>query len=229
MKQLLCLHGALATKDQFAKLIPTLEGKINADAINFSGHGGFSIPAKGYTFEQFSEDILAYADQHKIEKINLFGFSMGGYVALFFASRHPERVNKIMTLNVKFNWDPASTAKETAMLNAEKMIEKVPGYANQLMMQHGLNLWKQVLDSTSGMMNDLSKNILLTEEDYNKITCPVLLGIGDRDFTSSVEETLAVFRKLKSASFWVLPNTSHPFEKINTNEVANEIMKFFAE
>lgn len=229
MKQLLCLHGALATKLQFDNLLPELKISFNADAINFSGHGGFSIPLKGYNFNQFAEDILQYADANKIDKINLFGFSMGGYAALYFAKLHPTRVNKIFTLNVKFNWDALSTAKETSMLDAEKMVTKVPGYANQLMMQHGLNLWKQVLTNTSDMMNQLSKEIILIDEDYEKITCPVLLGIGDRDNTSSVEETMHVFRKLKNSQLWILPNTSHPFEKIEPTILAHELKKFFVD
>ncbi len=227
MKQLLLLHGALATKSQFDGLLPWLKDSFDANAINFSGHGGFSIPAEGYTFKQFAHDILNYADEHKIQKLNLFGYSMGGYAALYFASLHPERVNRIFTLNVKFNWDPLSTAKETSLLDAEKMVTKVPGYANQLIMQHGLNLWKQVLDQTSQMMNTLSKELVLLEEDYKKIHVPVLLAIGDRDKTSGIEETLQVFRLLKDASLWVLPNTGHVFDKIDPQKLAGEIRLFF--
>lgn len=227
MKQLLLLHGALASKSQFDSLLPLLKDQFHAEAINFSGHGGFSIPTHGYTFKQFADDILRYADANKVEKLNMFGFSMGGYAALYFARQHPDRVNKIFTLNVKFNWDPTSTAKETAMLDAEKMITKVPGYANQLMMQHGMNMWKQVLQQTSDMMTTLSKELVLTDEDFAALNLPVLLAIGDRDTTSSIEETLLVYRKLKQAQLWVLPGTPHPFDKINAPDLVNALHLFF--
>lgn len=227
MKQLLLLHGALASRQQFDPLLPLLKDQFQAEAINFSGHGGFTIPTHGYSFRQFAEDILSYADDRKIDKLNLFGYSMGGYAALYFAKLHPERVNKIFTLNVKFNWDPVSTAKETAMLDAEKMITKVPGYANQLMMQHGLNLWKQVLQQTSDMMQSLSKDLMLTESDFEKIPIPVLLSVGDRDKTSGIEETLQVFRKLPQAQMWVIPGTPHPFEKIRLDELVGALQLFF--
>ncbi|MFA6259860.1 MAG: alpha/beta fold hydrolase [Bacteroidia bacterium] len=227
MKQLLLLHGALASKNQFDPFIPLLKDQFEADAINFSGHGGFSIPSHGYTFKQFATDILKYADDKKIEKINLFGFSMGGYAALYFARQYPDRVNKIFTLNVKFNWDPTSTAKETALLDADKMITKVPGYANQLMMQHGMNMWKQVLQQTSDMMTTLSKELVLTDEDFKAINMPVLLAIGDRDNTSSIEETLHVYRNLKQAQMWVLPGTPHPLDRINTGDLVKAIHSFF--
>lgn len=228
MTQLLLLHGALATKNQFDSILPKLKPHFDVDAINFSGHGGLSIPMQGYTFATFANDILMYADKHKIERINLLGYSMGGYAALYFAKLHPARVGKIFTLNTKFNWDPLSTAKETAMLDAEKMVTKVPRYANQLMIQHGLNLWKNVIEQTSNMMNALSKEVMLVDEDFARIESPVLVAVGDRDKTSSVEENLEVFRKLKQGSFFVLPNTAHPFDKVDETLLIGECLKFFS-
>jgi pimeloyl-ACP methyl ester carboxylesterase len=227
MTNLLLLHGALASKHQFDGIMPLLNDTLKADSINFSGHGGLNIPLYGYTFQTFSNDILAYANQHHIEKLNLFGYSMGGYAALYFAKLHPTRVNKIFTLNVKFEWDPTTTAKETALLDAEKMIQKVPGYANQLMMLHGMNVWKDLLSQTANMMQQLTKDYLLVEEDYKLMNFPIRLAIGDRDKTSSVEETLKIYRQLPNAELWVLPGTPHPFEKVNTHILANEIKIFF--
>jgi pimeloyl-ACP methyl ester carboxylesterase len=227
MQSLLLLHGALATKHQFDNILSKLQQSFKADAINFTGHGGLNIPVHGYTFKAFAHDILTYADEQQIERINLFGYSMGGYAALYFAKLFPDRVNRIMTLNTKFNWDPLSTAKETAMLDAEKMITKVPGYANQLMMLHGLTMWKQVIAQTADMMNTLAKEVMLTDEDFAKIECPVLLAVGDKDRTSSIEENVHVYRLLKNGSMWVLPNTPHPFDKVNELDLVEQMQRFF--
>lgn len=226
--QLLLLHGALSSKLQFAELISPLQAAGFApNAINFSGHGGFSIPMQGYGFGLFADDILRFADANKIEKINLFGYSMGGYAALYFAKLYPDRINRIATLNVKFNWDPLSTQKEVAMLNADKMIEKVPSFADKLMLQHGMNVWKQVLQQTANMMQQLSRDFVLTDSDYPNLNCEVLLGIGDRDTTSSIDETLAIYKLLPKAQLWVLPNTLHPFERVNHAQLIAQLQQFF--
>jgi pimeloyl-ACP methyl ester carboxylesterase len=227
MKDLLLLHGALASKKQFDSLLPLLAPDFQGGAIDFSGHGGTVMHPLGYSFPVFASDILTYLDANAIRKVNLFGFSMGGYAALYFAKLHPERVSKIFTLNVKFNWDPSGTQQEIAMLNAENMLLKVPTFANNLMIQHGMDMWKQVLQQTRDMMVSLSRQHFLADADFTVMNTPVLLGIGDRDTTSSVEETLHVYRKLKNSELLVLPNTPHPFEKINPAMIHTQMIRFF--
>ncbi len=227
MKSILFLHGALGSKIQFTQIMNVLGDQYVSHSLNFSGHGGELIPAGGLTFDSFAGNILSYLDAHKIEKTNLFGFSMGGYAALYFAKLHPERVEKIITFNVKFNWDPISTAKETGFLDPDKMMEKVPGFANNLMLQHGLNIWKNLLKSTSDMMHKLAETIVMSNEELATIKTPVLLGIGDRDTTSSIRETQDIYRLLPNAQMVVLPNTAHPFEKIDPDYLQLLIKKYF--
>ncbi len=224
---LLLLHGALGSKAQFDALATALEPNFNIHRFNFSGHGGEPMPLTGYSFDTFTQDILNYLTKNNISKTNILGYSMGGYAALHFATKYPEKVNKILTLNTKFNWDPLSTAKETAMLNAEKMLEKVPGFANQLMMQHGLNFWKQVLSNTEDMMNSLSKGITLSDDDYKSISCKVTLGVGDKDLTAGLDDNIRVYKLIPNCSLWVIPDTGHPLDKINPDEIIAYSTRFF--
>lgn len=227
MKDILMLHGALAAKTQFDPLRKLIKSDLKAHAINFSGHGGALMSPLGYTFPVFAADILRYIDEHGIRKVNLFGYSMGGYAALYFAKLHPDRVEKIFTLNVKFTWDASSTQKEVAMLNAENLLLKVPSFANNLMLLHGMEMWKSVLQSTSDMMTNLTKQHFLTDEDYAKMDLPVLLAVGDKDLTSGIEQTVEIYRKLPGGRMLVLPDTPHPFEKIRLDELAPHFNHFF--
>lgn len=228
MQNILFLHGALATKIQFNPLITLLEPNYTCHALNFAGHGGEIVPPAGLTFETFAKNILDYLDKNKIEKTNLFGFSMGGYAAMYFAKQYPNRVEKIITLNVKFNWDPISTAKETGMLDPDKMLEKIPGFANNLIMQHGMLLWKNLLKQTSDMMNKLAETVVMSKEEIAEIKAPTLLCVGDRDQTSSIGETREVYKLLPNAQFMVLPGTAHPFEKVNLHLINEVVKQFFA-
>lgn len=125
MKNLLILHGAIGSKSQFDSIASLLDNQFNIHLLNFSGHGGEAFK-ENFNIAQFAEDALAYLKLNKIESIDVFGYSMGGYVALYLAKNHPEKVNKIITLGTKLSWTPDIAAKETKILVADKIEEKFP-------------------------------------------------------------------------------------------------------
>lgn len=45
---------------------------------------------------QFAEDLLGFMDDHRIAKAHLLGFSDGGNIAMIFAIKHPDRVNRLI-------------------------------------------------------------------------------------------------------------------------------------
>jgi pimeloyl-ACP methyl ester carboxylesterase len=229
MKQpLLLLHGAIGSKDQFTATTALLESQFEVHCINFSGHGGLPIPAEGYSMSLFANDVVSYLDENGIEKTDIFGYSMGGYVALFLAKHYPERVNKIFTLATKFHWTPEIAAKETRMLNPEKIEEKVPPFAQMLKKRHDEGNWKNVLNQTAEMMIGLGNNNPLTLEDYKSISHTILISLGDKDQMVTREETEAVSSALPNSDFHLFEDTEHPIEKVNSGILAERIVEFFA-
>ncbi len=215
MKNLLLLHGALSTQNQFDDFALYLKKNHKVNALTFRGHGNNQKTLSGHFFDDYNEDILSYMVQNQLSKINIFGYSMGGYAALYFASKYPNMVESIATLNTKFDWNIAQVSKETALLNADKIAEKVPAYAQHLMHIHGEQNWKTMLANTKTMMEQLAQQPILTEALLNQINCKVLIGVGDRDNTATIIENLNIFKQLPDAQFMVLPNTGHPFDKVN--------------
>lgn len=227
MQHILLLHGAIGAKDQLTPLAEKLSNSFTVHTLSFSGHGGEALPDT-FSMEVFANDVLRYLEQNNIPKISVFGYSMGGYVALYLAKHHPGKVEKIFTLATKFLWTPEIAAKETKMLDAEKIAEKIPVFAQALEKRHAPNDWKTVLQKTAAMMISLGANNPLQLNDYENIGHRVLIGIGDKDTMVTLEETIDVYRKLKNANFIVLPQTQHPIEKVNVERLANEIELFFS-
>jgi esterase/lipase len=226
MQHLLLLHGAIGSADQLKPLATALENKYIVHTLNFSGHGG-EQDISNFLIESFAEDILNYLRKQQIEKINIFGYSMGGYVALYLARHHPEKVNKVFTLATKFLWNPAIAQQEIKMLDANKIAEKIPAFAQTLEERHSPNDWKTVLHKTADLMIALGNDNPLKKEDYEHIQQPVLIGIGDKDTMVTLEETIDVYRTLKQANLIVLPQTPHPIEKVALGRIVKEIELFF--
>ncbi len=221
------LHGAIGSSVQLESLADLLTDDFKVSLLNFSGHGGKPVTNEKFSIEMFAEDVLYFIDKGRLEGINIYGYSMGGYVALYIARHFPGKINKIFTTATKFNWNEDTSLKESKLLNPEIISEKIPKFAEQLSERHSPEDWKIVLNKTAEMMIGLGKNNLLKDKDYLQIENEILLSVGDRDNMVSIEETVDVYRKLKNGSLLILPGTPHPIEKINAERLANEMKKFF--
>lgn len=226
MQHLLLLHGALGSKDQFQSLVPLLKDTFQVHTFNLHGHGGQPLPDAEFSIELFTEQIARYIQDMNIGKANVFGYSMGGYIAMYLAKQMPDKVNKIVTLATKFYWDEKTASKEVKLLDSKTIQEKVPAFAEQLQKRHAPTNWLTILDKTNELLINLGNRNTLQLEDYTSITTPSMLLLGDRDKMVTLEETLAVYKQLPNAQFGVLPGTPHMFEQVNLSLLAYLIKGF---
>lgn len=223
MNPALLLHGALGSSSQLEPLKQKLEvqGK-EVFMLNFSGHNGVPF-RRSFGIEIFADDVLTFLDKQNLNQVDIFGYSMGGYVAVWLALKHPERVGKIITLGTKFDWSPAAAEQEVRKLNAEKILEKVPAFARILEHRHAPNDWKKLLSKTRDMMLELGNQPLLTEENLKTIQHEVLICLGDQDDMADRNYSQRVAEWLPKGAFQPLENTPHPIEKVDLNKLSGLI------
>ena len=226
MEPILLLHGAIGAMDQLAELDKKLSSACTVHRLNFSGHGGFGYDEKKFSIHLFAHDVLNYLDKKKITSVSVFGYSMGGYVALYLAKHHPERIHKIITLATKFKWDEVIAAKEINMLQPGKIEEKLPAFAISLQKRHAPDDWKKVLEKTAVMLFEMGKDNPLQRDDYLNIQHSTLLMLGDKDKMVTLEETQEVCQTLPNGQLSILQNTPHPIELVNTTALADKIIAF---
>lgn len=224
-KNLILLHGALGSKAQFKELETLLKNDFNTITFNFEGHGGRATTKK-YTIDLFAKNTVQILEEHAVEKAAVFGYSMGGYVALHLALKHPEKVSKIVTLGTKFNWTKETAAKEIKMLDPDTIMEKVPKFAARLAALHHPLSWRSVVENTAQMMYGLGHGNQLTLKDIENIQQPVLIGIGSKDTMVTIEESKRVAEHLPSGTSMVIDDFPHPIEKTAKAILADIIIRF---
>ncbi|WP_207495122.1 alpha/beta fold hydrolase [Aridibaculum aurantiacum] len=227
MKPLLLLHGAIGSQEQLAPLKHILSSHYIVHSIDFSGHGGKPF-ANDFSIEQFAQEVKDWLREQKLKKITLFGYSMGGYVALYLAKHYPSLVEGVATLGTKLHWDEMVAGKETAMLNPVKMQQKVPAFADQLKNRHHPNDWQELVNKTSEMLHDMGANPPLHLFDFKEIKCPVLLVLGDRDQMVSLVETATVYKQLPNGQLAILPATPHAIEQVDLDLLSAIFLKHLA-
>ena len=227
MKTILLLHGALGAESQLQPFKKALNNEYNAHTFNFTGHGGREIP-ETFSIEMFAAEVVHFCEANKITNAFIFGYSMGGYVALYIAKHHPQLMESIMTLGSKLHWDEAVAAKEVKMMQPDIIEQKLPAFATQLAQRHHPQDWKTVMNKTAAMLAEMGRNNPLQIADYKDINCPVLLMLGDRDKMVTMNETVAAYRLLANPQLAILPNTPHPIEQVDVGFVSELLRKFMS-
>jgi pimeloyl-ACP methyl ester carboxylesterase len=215
IKAIFLLPGALGSSSQLEPMKKILEGRgRKVYSINFSGHSGKPFSENGFGIDVFANDLLFFLDDEKIEATDIFGYSMGGYVAMWLAHQHPSRINSVVTLGTKFDWNPESAEREIKKLDPEKILAKIPAFARILEHRHAPNDWKELISKTAEMMRDLGNKPLLTQEIISMISCKSKILLGDQDDMADCSYSEKVAGWLPNGMFHLLANTPHPIEKV---------------
>lgn len=222
-KNLILLHGALGAAKEFDSLVPFLEKHFNVFRFDLHGHGASPITSE-FSMELFSEELKEFIATNGLNKPQIFGYSMGGYVTYTLASRHPELIGDIMTLGTMLKWDPLRSKLEQSKMVPEKIEQKVPQFAAYL---DGLHLdWKANMRYMSDLVYRLGNGGALRAENFSKITNKVYIGLGEMDEMVSCQETLEVDEWLPNSHYYKLPKSKHPLAQLDPQVLAEKIIAF---
>jgi len=78
--------------------------------VELEGHGATPLRDRPLRIESFADAVLAAMDGANVGPADVFGYSMGGYIALYLAATSPDRVQRVATLATKLAWTPARIA-----------------------------------------------------------------------------------------------------------------------
>lgn len=229
---IILVHGALGDASQMAPLAARLrDGGVGdgatIDAVELEGHGATPARERPFRIEYFAENVLEHLERRGLDRADLFGYSMGGYVALHLAATAAARVRRVATLATKLAWTQEVAAREMAMLDPATIRAKVPRFAEALERRHSASGAETVLRLTADLLGSLGGRPLLGPDVFATISHPVRLAVGDRDATVGLDETAVAARALPNGELEVYPRTPHPFEKVSLERLTSSLREFF--
>ena len=95
-QSMILLHGNGESCDYFEHQIAYFSKQYHVIALDTRGHGQSPRGEKPFTIKQFAEDLHDFMDENSIERAIILGFSDGGNIALTFALKYPERIEKLI-------------------------------------------------------------------------------------------------------------------------------------
>jgi len=95
----LCIHGLTSNSRTWDSIAAALSGKYRIIAMDLRGRGMSDKPESGYSVDIHARDLDALLDRMKIRKTVVMGHSLGAVIGLYYAAKHPERVEKLVLID----------------------------------------------------------------------------------------------------------------------------------
>jgi pimeloyl-ACP methyl ester carboxylesterase len=126
---LVLLHGWPQHWWCWRELIPRLAEKHRVLAPDLRGWGWSEAPLGDYAKTTFAADILALLEEEKLERVKLIGHDWGGFAGFLLALAHPERVERMVALDIPPPWTPRPRLRHLALplLLSYQLLLAIPG------------------------------------------------------------------------------------------------------
>ncbi|MFC9975839.1 alpha/beta fold hydrolase [Spirillospora sp. NPDC127200] len=210
-RPLLLLHGGLHTLDlSFGALLPGLAAEHRVIAVEMQGHGRTPDIDRPPTPENLAGDMVALLDHLGVGRTDVFGFSLGGLVALQMAIDAPERVGRVVMASAPCA--PDGFHAEVHGPAARPGVGRMPTERDFQDMREAYRRLAPDPDHF-GEFAAKQSEVVLAFKGWEPgllraVAVPVLLLIGDKDFVR-VEHAEEVRALIPKASLAVLPDTDH--------------------
>ena len=93
---ILLLHMAVASSDEFSRVMHFLSRRYRAIALDFLGAGDSDPTPYKYQVLDHARSVVSFMDSLNIRKANIAGHLLGGHIAAEVAINWPERVDKLI-------------------------------------------------------------------------------------------------------------------------------------
>jgi len=178
-----------------------------AIAIDNRGHGASVKPHRpeDYRLVTMSGDVLALIDHLHLERVHAMGYSMGARILLDFATRHSDRLDKLILGGI------GGTMAKGGM-NAERIAEALLAPTLDDVTDPVGRGYRQFADQTGSDREALAACIRgygrVVEPEYAaRIAVPTLIAVGSRDAVAGSAEELAAM--IPGAEVLDIPNRDH--------------------
>jgi pimeloyl-ACP methyl ester carboxylesterase len=231
---LVLLHGGTMTGKSFAPHISAFSERFRVITPDFRGHGQTDNPSGEFSYRLLADDMAAFMDALGLKRPSICGWSDGGQAALELGMHYPDLM-RCMVVGAswfKFSDTMLNTVRSMGIegpgvVNLEKIKQSLPQLAEFWSTlhspTHSSDYWETLLTQISTMwMTPLA----YTSDDFQKITAPTLILVGDRDEFVDVEEATEMYRFIQGAELAILPHSDHSLPESRAELFITTVLDF---
>ncbi len=241
---ILCI-GYAANMDLWStKAIEILQQKYKVFIFDYRGMGFSTNSETSITINTLSNDLNQVITKLNLQKINLLGWSMGGFVAQMFAINYPEKVNKLILYATNFG-DAATISPTDEIVEILSNPDSNPiDLISTLFPDEWLAInpepWKFLPQATEPYNGDaIGLQYMAIQKwlspgggtlgNLNKLTMPVLVICGKQDKVVPAKNSKMLADSIRDATLVKVAGTGHGFMYQLPALFSNYILTFLSE
>jgi esterase len=223
---MLVLHGMLGSSHNWQTTGRDLAAHFHVFALDARNHGK-SPHAPEMNYGVLADDIITWMDTQRLAKAVMVGHSMGGKTAMLLACRHPERVERLVAVDIApkdYYWVAhraefaAMTELDLASLQSRAEAElrfstRVPSHGMRKFLATSLERskdggWRWVvnLPVLTGALPAMEKNSLQPDDAFSG---PALFITGGRSPYVQAADHDIIRRHFPAALIEVIADSGH--------------------
>jgi pimeloyl-ACP methyl ester carboxylesterase len=218
-------HGLLWSGKMFADQVEHLKNRYRLITYDHRGQGRSEVTAGGYDMDSLTEDAVALMTALKAAPCHFVGLSMGGFVGMRLAARHPELIKSLVLMETSAQPEPPENVPRYRLLNMMVKVLGVWAVKKPVMkimfgdkfLQDGSRKalrkqWERELTSNSKTITHSVNGVIKrqgVEEELKKIQCPTLVMVGDQDKATVPAKARLIQQHIQRARLVMIPGAGH--------------------
>lgn len=225
-KPILILNGIMMSTGSWTNFVDALSANNKLILLDFFDQGQSDKVEEDYTQEIQVDLILSLLDHLNIDKINIAGISYGGEVALQFAAKYSDRLDRLVLFNTTAKtstwlrdigraWNLSKDDPLNYYLTTIPIIYSPKFYnENTDWMDNRKEFLVENIFSNKDFM-DAMERLTISAEGYDvsdkleKIKTETLIIAAENDFITPVDEQKLLSREIENSHLVILPSTGH--------------------
>lgn len=224
----------------FAAQVAELSKQYRVIAYDHRGQG-ISEVGGPYDMDTVAADAAELIRTLVGGPVHFIGLSMGGFVGMRLAARHPDLVKSLTLLETSANAEPLENLPQYKLLNGVvRWVGVIPPIASKVMkimfaktwladpaQVDSIRHWKKELTSNKKSITGPVEGVIYrkgVEEELPNISCPTLVIVGDEDVATTPQKAAFIHQGIAGSKLETISGAGHS-SCIEKPEEVNRLLK----
>jgi len=239
---LVLCHSLGLDRSMWFQQVPVFARSHRVLAWDARGHGETTSTPGPYDFDLMARDLAALLDTLRVDRVAVLGLSMGGNIAMAFASTFQDRVSALILSDTIASYDPdarrgwreriAAVKRDgvasLAPIQAERWFTDGFRASHPEVVERILNLLRHTdQQGYIAVMEALADLNLLPR--LSSVRCPTLVIVGDEDPTTPPSAAEQIHQAIQGSKLVVLEHARHLSPIEQPEAFSRAVLEFLAE